>query len=257
MRSDFREKFINTTSLSDKIYHHGYQRIYPWFLNHLINTEPVILEIGFFEGKSIALWNEYLNNPIIHVCDINAQQPTNDYIFHKLDQSKQSDWEFFKKLNNNLEFDFILDDGSHIPEHQLLTLNNIWPLLKGGGVYIIEDIETSYWNRSNLYGYDFNAKKTSIFKSLIGVIDIINKKISSVPNSSSPIEKKLVSSVFNFAEEVEILSFGYNSIILIKKEKKYEDFYKSEYNIPLKINETAKSENFIKKIKYLVKNIVK
>ena len=44
------------------------------------------------------------------------------------------------------KFDVIIDDGSHIPWHQIFTLETIFDtFLKDGGVYIIEDIETSYW----------------------------------------------------------------------------------------------------------------
>ena len=37
-------------------------------------------------------------------------------------------------------FDFIVDDGSHIPEHQVMTANVFMPLLKPDGIYTIEDI---------------------------------------------------------------------------------------------------------------------
>ena len=32
----------------------------------------------------------------------------------------------------------IVDDGSHVPEHQQATLEGLWSALKPGGVYIIE-----------------------------------------------------------------------------------------------------------------------
>ncbi len=69
---DFRDVFSATSSNSDKIHLHGYQRIYPWFLHHLIDKRPVILEIGFYKGESIPLWKEYFKNPVIHICDIDA-----------------------------------------------------------------------------------------------------------------------------------------------------------------------------------------
>jgi hypothetical protein len=42
-------------------------------------------------------------------------------------------------------FDFIIDDGSHENGHQIETFGILWPHLKDGGAYVIEDVQTSYW----------------------------------------------------------------------------------------------------------------
>jgi hypothetical protein len=48
----------------------------------------------------------------------------------------------------------VVDDGSHVPQHQVATFDYLFSrLLAPGGTYIIEDIETSYWTRNGLYGY--------------------------------------------------------------------------------------------------------
>jgi hypothetical protein len=39
-----------------------------------------------------------------------------------------------------LTFNVVIDDGSHWDQHQLATLRNLWPLLKPGGYYVIEDV---------------------------------------------------------------------------------------------------------------------
>ena len=41
----------------------------------------------------------------------------------------------------NDSFDIIIDDGNHSFEYQLLTLQNFFPKLKKGGIYVIEDVE--------------------------------------------------------------------------------------------------------------------
>merc|ERR1719510_2493776 len=35
------------------------------------------------------------------------------------------------------------DDGSHYPGHQIISFQQLWPKLRPGGLYVIEDIETS------------------------------------------------------------------------------------------------------------------
>ena len=42
-------------------------------------------------------------------------------------------------------YDIIIDDGSHIPGHQLTSLACLLPALNPGGLYVIEGLETSYW----------------------------------------------------------------------------------------------------------------
>ena len=39
-----------------------------------------------------------------------------------------------------LAFDIVVDDASHWDVHQLATLENLFPLVKPGGFYVIEDV---------------------------------------------------------------------------------------------------------------------
>ena len=88
-------------------------------------------------------------------------------------------------------FDIIIDDGSHVPWHQIFTLETIFDTwLKPGGLYIIEDIETSYWDhhKASLYGYDIiNAgigKRGSAVEKLKGIVDVLNRKFLLDPEYS-------------------------------------------------------------------------
>jgi hypothetical protein len=38
------------------------------------------------------------------------------------------------------DFDVIIDDGSHRPEHQMTAMTFLFPLLNNEGTYIIEDV---------------------------------------------------------------------------------------------------------------------
>jgi hypothetical protein len=51
-------------------------------------------------------------------------------------------------------WDIVIDDGSHLPRHQLVSFCALFPFVRPGGLYIIEDIESSYYNSPSpsLYG---------------------------------------------------------------------------------------------------------
>jgi len=50
-------------------------------------------------------------------------------------------------------WDIIIDDGSHIPRHQLVSFSALFPFVRPGGVYVIEDIESSYYDGPEDKGY--------------------------------------------------------------------------------------------------------
>jgi hypothetical protein len=43
-------------------------------------------------------------------------------------------------------FDIIIDDGGHEMQQQIVTTETLFPLLADGGVFLVEDTHTSYWD---------------------------------------------------------------------------------------------------------------
>src|SRR5205814_7924687 len=62
--------------------------------------------------------------------------------------------------------DIVLDDGSHVGSHQVASFRTLFPLLREGGIYAIEDLHTSYWRD---WGGGYRRKGTGIemLKTLI------------------------------------------------------------------------------------------
>ena len=57
----------------------------------------------------------------------------------------QADPAFLREVSGKWgPFDAVLDDGSHMMEHQILTFETLFPLLKEGGVYLCEDCQCCY-----------------------------------------------------------------------------------------------------------------
>ena len=225
----FQQDFIMQESNSDKIAHHGYHRFYPWFLAHLRGQDINLLEIGIDKTESLKLWKAYFRKVNLHGIDIDGKDfDGTEVTLHKVDQSNAVELESFAD-SVGITFDVILDDGSHVPEHQMLTINKLWNLVKPGGIYIIEDIETSYWKKSGIYGYYFNAKKNGIMHNLYDLVDVINSEFS-----KKNIQKTLVK---HFGEEVEMVTFAQNCIILVKKDyQNFSQYYDRDYRFNGEIN---------------------
>ena len=236
----FQKEFIIEESRTDKVSHHGYHRFYPWFLAHFRNKEINLLEIGIDRTESLKLWKGYFDKLNLHGLDIDEKKFQDEEVtLHRVDQSNDVELDSFVK-NIGINFDIILDDGSHVPDHQMLTIKKLWHLLKPGGVYIIEDIETSYWKRSSIYGYRFNAGKKGIIQNFYDLVDVINAEFSKKINRNLLIK--------NFANDVEMVTFAQNCIILVKKDhQSFNQYYNRDYKLKKKINSRS-IQNLLKRL---------
>jgi hypothetical protein len=129
---------------------HHYFKIYEKHFHKFLNKNPIILEIGVCHGGSLDMWNFYFH----HQCQIygidnnpnvkNILQPTFPPNI-TLITGDQGNAQFWDDFLIDKEFDIIIDDGSHLSPHQILTFEKVYPHLKNGGVYLCEDVHTSYW----------------------------------------------------------------------------------------------------------------
>ncbi len=209
---------------TDKVTHHHYERFYPEYLEPFLSKkEGALLEIGVDKGSSMKLWQEYLPNLFVYGVDIGVSDSGDNYHIFQADQSSPSHLDLLvNKLREAKRPLWIVnDDGSHIPEHQILTFNKLFPVLEAGGVYIIEDIETSYWSKGGLYGYPtkygYLSPKSLIEKSK-DILDFINREYLSSERRQSCISRLEGSGfLFSALEEISTIAFGHNCILFRKK----------------------------------------
>ena len=215
---------------SDKLTHHGYERFYDYFLAKFKHKKINFLEVGVENGASIKMWKRYFSRAVIYGMDIGHEYSHSRGKVYKGDQSKLEDLKMVAKQIKNS--DFIIDDGSHVPEHQLLTFNYFFEhLLNFGGVYIIEDIETSYWKKVIQYGYEINSgynKKNNIVNIFKNITDIVNREFLS-PEDIERLKKDSQIDLVNL-KYISSIMFGQNCIVINKMSKdEYKKFGNRRY----------------------------
>jgi len=59
----------------------------------------------------------------------------------------QEDRDFLSSLRDRIgPIDIVIEDGGHTMTQQINTFEEIWPGVRDGGVFLIEDLHTSYWD---------------------------------------------------------------------------------------------------------------
>jgi len=126
---------------------HGYAPMYDKILDKWRNKNIRMLEIGVCMeytngGQSVNMWYEYFTNASIYTFDYaDMKHIQNDRVFFF--QGDQSDRSALTNMYNHFgskEFDFILEDGSHNHDHQMISLGHLFKYVKSKGYYILEDI---------------------------------------------------------------------------------------------------------------------
>jgi len=127
-----------------------YLDIYDKYLNGLREQPIKLLEIGVRDGCSHRMWREYFPKAMIYGIDIDprCKQYQSDRI--KVFIGSQSDPEITNAAVKDAggQFDVILDDGSHVNELTVKSFDLLFPCLRAGGLYIIEDLGCSYLGKN-------------------------------------------------------------------------------------------------------------
>ena len=185
----------------------NYFEVYDEIFKPYQNKNPKFLEIGVAHGGSLELWLKYFDNNVdLYAVDINKDFL--DYKFDNVkvdyacvDQSSVEHWDAY--LKDKPKFDIIIDDGSHDSEHQITTLLTLFPHLADGGIYVVEDTHTSYWNE---WGGGLHKKGTFI-EFVKGFIDFLH-----APHIKESAPPGLVTALHNFKS----IRF-HNSMVILEK----------------------------------------
>lgn len=123
-----------------------YLDVYERFFATYRNTPVKMLEIGVSGGGSLELWRDYFGeHATIFGIDLNPECAKRVNPPNQVRIGSQDNPEFLRGVANEIgEIDIILDDGSHFGRHQRISFEVLFPCLRNGGIYIIEDLHVSY-----------------------------------------------------------------------------------------------------------------
>lgn len=101
-----------------------------------------MVEIGVFSGGSMPMWRHYFGDQCqIHGVDIEPACKSYENEHTRIHIGDQQDRGFWKRFRDEVgPVDVLIDDGGHTPEQQMVTLEEMLPAIKPGGVFICEDI---------------------------------------------------------------------------------------------------------------------
>jgi hypothetical protein len=123
-----------------------YFDIYDRHFQRFRGGEVHVLEIGVFSGGSLDMWHKYFGpKAIVYGVDIapNCRVYENDGIKIFIgDQADRSFWRGFRQKVPTL--DIVIDDGGHQPEQQIVSVEELLPYLRPGGIYLCEDVHGIY-----------------------------------------------------------------------------------------------------------------
>ncbi len=196
---------------TDKQYlHNYYNRFYQRILSPY-QEKCDILEIGVLDGASLNVWNDYFDSGLIHGIDINDYQSDLERVWmFNVDQSNEE--KLIEFSNNGFMYDVIIDDGSHRMKDVQITAQILFDNVKPGGLFIIEDLQTSIECRmpeKAVFGWGDPEKTTAL--------DMLYSIINGNPNTDYKTERW--DSFLNNIESIEISNDREDSIYAIIRKK--------------------------------------
>lgn len=199
------------TQKSD-VYYDAYTHMFSLF-----NSEDklTILEIGVRGGGGLYTLKEYFPNATIIGLDIDASckqwEQADSNIFVRI--GDQSDTNVLQKIIDEFGMiDLIIDDGSHICSHQIKSFEFLFNKLNLGGMYVIEDLHTSYWTNF----HDQSISAIDYFKEL-SVMPTKRWACNTNRSAFSPIEE--LNEIEFYIDSV----YFYDSICFVRKVKSEVD----------------------------------
>ena len=176
---DLLDIFVEGGERSVHKWHH-YLPIYDRYFEHWRGKEVRFLEIGVAAGGSLDMWRKYFGQEArIFGIDIDEKCRRLDGISGTVRIGSQADKQFLERVVDEMggEVDIVLDDGSHYMDDIKVTLETLFPKMSYNGIYMIEDLCTSYWKP---FGGGYFARR-NFFNHVRSLIDDLHRWYHAFP----------------------------------------------------------------------------
>ncbi len=200
-----------------------YFDIYERHFSRFRNKEIVVLEIGVAQGGSLQMWENYFGEKAkIYGIDIDPRCKEIEERNIKILIGSQSDRKFLQEVKMQIPpVDILIDDGGHKMFQQIISYEELFDHIKDDGVYLCEDILTSY---KLTYGGGYKRHGTFVEYS---------KRFIDYLNAYHSEQRSL--KVSNFTKSVDSIHY-YDSIIVIEKRKREKPQDEETGNITFQLN---------------------
>jgi len=227
------------------IKHSSYFEVYDTLLSNYRGKPIVFVEIGVLDGGSLFMWRDFFGPQarIIGI-DLNPNAQKWQAEGFEIFIGSQSDESLWNDIRSNVgQIDVLLDDGGHTYEQQIITTEQALPLIKDGGMLVVEDTHTSYLN-------GFGPRKYSFMKYVSTMMDRINQRSGSIRGegegrvwSVEVFESIVAFKINHAASRAEVTEVSNAKNDQIEKEYRYADM-----PVFAKVEMAYHSSHFLKRL---------
>lgn len=117
---------------------HAYLPLYDMLFSKWRGKRIHLLEIGCQFGNSAMTWTEYFPYGDITMVDVVDNGVSEEVLACRFILGNAYEDAFLARLNP--PYDVLIDDGSHSPSDQAFFVSSYLPMLREGGIGIVEDV---------------------------------------------------------------------------------------------------------------------
>lgn len=191
---------------------HDYLRKYEFFLRPLRRHSFTLLELGVYKGASLRTWVDYFPEARVVGVDIEPQALKQAGGRAEVLIGDLSDSGFVRSLAS-LEARVIIDDASHWWPDQLRALFILFPALPSGGLYIVEDIHSSFEPLQDMFRAGLQQPP---FRVLTQIAEYITGNDKPAPivrqRNLEPLQRAEI-----FEQEIRFLADQTDAVVLIER----------------------------------------
>lgn len=170
--------------------HSTYFDVYDRLFGPYAGKKITFIEVGVLNGGSLFMWREFFGKDARIVgIDLNPAAKKWEKDGFEIFIGSQSDRSFWKKVLAEVgEVDVLLDDGGHTFEQQIITVEEVLPHVRDGGLILVEDTHTSYMKE---FG---GPSRYSFVEYAKNIVDGINHRFAGIKGKRE--EKQIFSVSF-------------------------------------------------------------